>query len=290
MPRDICTIAVLYESDEWSDHKLASELSRAFPGARVEMVDMTGGDAVERALGCDLLVNRVFASARFRGHEDAHDNMARLIGELEQGDAMLVNPAVAHAFEVDKVLALDALARRGIAVPPIYARGTRTSLDISDVEHPAIVKPVCGGRTTHTAIVETPEQLHAHLAAFPDVEFMVQRYMRPEKGYVTRVEVVAGRPLFAARRSVADNGLSAYRFGSTYEMYDDCPATILEDVTKAAAELGFFFGSFDIIESGDGAFFIDANSVSNVSEDCTEMFGHDLMGEYARALAVEFGQ
>ncbi|MEI3376668.1 MAG: hypothetical protein V8R08_02315 [Coriobacteriales bacterium] len=290
MPCDICNIAVLYESDEWSDHKLAAELAHSFPGACVEMIDMTVPDAVERALSCDLLVNRVFASALFRGHEDAHRNMARLIDELEQDDAGLVNPAAAHFYEIDKVCALDALDHVGIAVPLLHARGKYGALDVAAVEYPAIVKPVCGGRTTHTSIVETPEELEAHLAASPDMEFMVQRYVRPERGFITRVEVVVGKPLFAVKRSVAHNGLSAYRFGSTYEMYDDCPAAILEDVTKAAAELDFFFGSFDIVESGDGAFFIDANSVSNVSEDCTELFGVDLMRCYAEALANRYGQ
>ena len=40
-----------------------------------------------------------------------------------------------------------------------------------------------------------------------------------------------------------------------------------------------------MIESEAGNFFIDANSVSNVSEDNTEMFGRDLMKEHAEEIA-----
>ena len=40
-----------------------------------------------------------------------------------------------------------------------------------------------------------------------------------------------------------------------------------------------------MIESEAGNFFIDANSVSNVSEDNTEMFGRDLMREHAEEIA-----
>jgi ribosomal protein S6--L-glutamate ligase len=45
-------------------------------------------------------------------------------------------------------------------------------------------------------------------------------------------------------------------------------------------------GSMDIIENKTGYYIIDVNSVSNASEDNTEMFGFDLMKETA-AYAVK---
>ena len=59
-------------------------------------------------------------------------------------------------------------------------------------------------------------------------------------------------------------------------------------VLEAARILDIQFGSFDVIEAAEGNFIIDANSVSNVSEDCTELFGFDLMAAYARALAARY--
>ena len=62
-------------------------------------------------------------------------------------------------------------------------------------------------------------------------------------------------------------------------------------VLAAGRLLGIEFGSFDVVETaGGGAFIIDANSVSNVSEDCTELFGIDLMREYATAIARRVGK
>ena len=90
------------------------------------------------------------------------------------------------------------------------------------------------------------------------------------------------------KRSVAASGLSSYHEGSTYELYPDCPAAVTDAVLEAARILDIQFGSFDVIEAAEGNFIIDANSVSNVSEDCTELFGFDLMAAYARALAARY--
>lgn len=279
-------IGVLYESDEWSDHKLASELARAFgEHARVQMVDMMRPDAVEQALTCQLLVSRVFASAVFRGHGEAHGRMEELIRRLEGAPTRLVNPPRAHAFEVDKVASSEALAVAGVPVPKIHAAGCPADISLEGVAFPVVIKPACGGRTTQTCIARTIGEAQAFLNAAADIPFLVQEHIDPVRGFVTRVEIVAGEPTLIVKRSVVGNGLSAYRFGSTYAPYPDCPVTIREAATQAAAALGFFFGSFDVIEGERGAFFIDANSVSNASEDCTELFGRDLLREYADALA-----
>ena len=60
------SIGVLYESDEWSDHKLAAELVTALAetcgddAPAVTMIDMMRGDCLERALDCGMLVSRYF--------------------------------------------------------------------------------------------------------------------------------------------------------------------------------------------------------------------------------------
>ena len=93
----------------------------------------------------------------------------------------------------------------------------------------------------------------------------------------------------AVKRSVAANGLSSYHEGSTYELYPDCPGPVVDAVLSAGQLLGIEFGSFDVIESDQGDVIIDANSVSNVSEDCTELFGgFDLMAAYAQAIAARW--
>lgn len=280
-------IGVLYESDEWSDRKLAAELERAFAEASsgtpvaVRRIDMEQPNCVEEALACDVLVSRVFASAAFRGHKASLAHMEELLAALPGSETMLLNPARAHAYEVSKLASAEALAAVGAQVPRTYQHGLPERIDPAALPYPCIIKPDCGGRTTDTAIVRNAEEATGFLATLPAMSFLAQEYLVPERGFITRVEIAGGEVVLAVKRSIAENGLSAYRFGSTYELYPDLPPFLREDAERAAAALEFAFGSFDIIETDRGAFFIDANSVSNVSEDCTELFGLDLLRLYA---------
>lgn len=274
----------------------------------VRMINMEDADAVEQARSCAMLVSRVFASAAFRGHQRSHRAMEDIIALAEAEGIPLINPGRAHHFEIDKRLATETLRNAGITAPAIIAWGTpaelgRAAADLDDSRsvalsreeaseawspreseaeiashrwprptpdqwtYPCIIKPNCGGRTTHTAVLRSPADAG---------------------GFLTRIEVVDSRIALVVKRSVAASGLSSYHEGSTYELYPDCPAAVTDAVLEAARILDIQFGSFDVIEAAEGNFIIDANSVSNVSEDCTELFGFDLMAAYARALAARY--
>lgn len=280
-------VGILYESGEWSDFKLRDEVAAALgPAGEAVLVNMEGPCCIQEALGCSLLVSRVFASAQFRGHSASHRAMQQLIPAAEKAGIPLLNPGRAHGFEVDKQAATEALGRAGLAVPAIYARGLPGALDPQTLPYPCIAKPNCGGRTTATAILADSAQAARFLGDAPSIEFIAEQYIHPVGGFITRVEVVDGAVPLIVKRSVAEGGLSAYHLGSRYSIYRPHPAAIEALALKAAAALDFAFGSFDIIEAADGTpFFIDANSVSNVSEDCTETFGLDLMAAYGRAIA-----
>ncbi len=302
---------ILYESDEWSDWKLAQELKMALGVDAVCMIDMEQDDALTRAATCDFLVSRVFASACFRGHDHAHRMMEALLRDERTKDIPLINPAHAHQCEIDKQYATETLGAAGIAVPEIIALGTPPEILAGDTgssfihagdgcqgedtyrsldewPYPCIIKPNCGGRTTYTAVVYSAKEARMFLQTAPEYVFIVEEYLEPTKGYLTRVEVIDNEIALVVKRSVAKNGLSSYHEGSTYELYPDCPSSVIESVLAAARLLDIQFGSFDVIENDAGNFIIDANSVSNVSEDCTALFNLDLMAEYAHALARRY--
>lgn len=284
-------IGLLYESNEWSDYHLAAELECC--GCAVEMIDMTGDGCEKRALSCEMLVSRVFASAYARGHEAALEKTPRVLAEAERCGIRVVNPARAHGFETSKARSTAALAASGVPVPKVYGVLGAGELACgylpSGVVFPVIAKPDCGGRGGDTVIAHDAGELTAASARLdPKLQMIVEEYVEPTRGYLTRIEVVGGEPVLVLKRSVAANGLSGYHHGSVYSFYPDCSDEVLESARAACRVLSFEVGSFDVIE-GDGRIaFIDCNSVSNVSEDCTELFKMDLMREHARYIAGEY--
>ena len=300
-------VGVLYESDEWSDWKLRDELEAAL-GQPVAMVNMEAAEALQQALACDVLVSRVFASAVFRGHNRAAQNMLQLVhmlendrlrasgGESSVGSAektpefpRLINPPRAHRFEISKAAAARTLEAAGLTVPRVQALDLPDSLKTQTAtwDYPCIIKPDCGGRTTHTAVLRSAADAARFLDEAPAMVFIVEDYIRARGPFMTRAELVDGRIALVVKRSIAPSGLSSYHEGSTYQLYPEYPPAVRDAVLAAATALDFQFGSFDLIEAADGGvYLIDANSVSNVSEDCTELFQLDLMKAYAQAIAV----
>ncbi|MDM8162822.1 ATP-grasp domain-containing protein [Collinsella intestinalis] len=280
-------VGVLYESSEWSDFNLAQELAaRDLP---VRLIDMERPDAVRAALSCRLLVSRVFASALARGHAVSHAHMAEVVARAGERGIALINPGRAHAFEISKRAATEALARAGIAVPKVYACDVPGAIDPAALAYPCLIKPDCGGRSARTAVLRSADEARAFLAEAPaEIAFIVESFERARAGYLTRIEIVGGRAAHLHRRSIAANGLSSYHFGSTYEPYGDCPEPVVAAAERAAALLGFEVGSFDVIETAEAAVFIDANAVSNVSADCEELLGYDLMAEHAAYIAGRY--
>lgn len=288
-------ILLLYESEEWSTYALQSRIREQ--GILCRLVCMEGAIPWEQFVDCDLVVSRIFASAQFRGHERSLRRMPELIAYLREKDIPMLNPYQAHFYEVSKELSTRVLSEHGLPVPKVY--GTfqkREGAGLEDVlkelpdgiEYPCIVKPNCGGRTTYTYIIHSEKELKEAVSQIPDIEMIVEEYIEPVRGLLTRIEVIGGECSLIVKRSVTANGLSAYHLGSKYQDYPDCSKEIREAATEAMRILDIRFGSLDVIESGSRFAIIDVNAVSNASEDNTEMFRFDLMKETAQYIAQQY--
>jgi ribosomal protein S6--L-glutamate ligase len=279
-------IGILYESNEWSDHKLAAELRSL--GHEVCLFNLENDPPTADILACDLVVSRVFASAGFRAHHKSLQRMPGLLATLEAQRVPLLNSVPAHRYETSKALCAAALKNAGFPAPVLYASGTPDGLRACGLPFPCIIKPDCGGRTTHTAIVRDAAQLDRFLASVPPLTFIAEEYREPVRAYLTRIEVLGDTCVLVLKRGIAPNGLSAYHLGVSYEHYDDCPQEVLDTALAACRLLSIEMGSLDIIEGIHTFSIIDVNAVSNVSEDNTALFGLDLMHEYARYIAGRY--
>jgi len=289
------SIGILYESKEWSAYALEKNIKAlGVPAKLIDMqfADMEDASFRDRLLSFDLIVNRVFASSVFRGHHTALKQTHLAIEFLKEHDVPMINPYNAHYYEISKALQAKTLATHGFPVPKVYQ--TPEEFQVSDAYlanetvFPCIIKPDCGGRTTYTYIANSPEEFDEAKKNAPNIPFVVQEYIRPEFGFITRIELIGGQCRLIVKRSVIEGGLSAYHLGSSYEPYEDCPDEIKDAATRAMTLLEIEIGSLDIIENRSDFFIIDVNSVSNVSEDNTEMFSFDLMKEYAAYITESY--
>jgi len=279
-------MGILYESDEWSSYALAENIRNM--GVDVYLFNTEEEIDHEKLFSCCLVVNRVFASSQFRGHQRSLKKMPEIISLLKEKAIPMINPYQAHEYEISKALSTKMLENHGIAVPKVFGIVERSTAQRVKAEYPCILKPNCGGRTNFTYIIHNEDEFRKAMEEIPDIEMIEEEYIKPVFGYVTRIEVIDRECQLVLKRSVAANGLSAYHLGSTYERYDDCSGKIKETAMRAMDILEIETGSMDIIENEQGFFIIDVNSVSNASEDNTEMFQFDLMMETAKYVVKKY--
>lgn len=271
--------SILYESDEWSTYALRDYIRGL--GEDAILIDMEKDIPYDTLKNCDLAVNRVFASAQFRGHQKSLEKLGTVYTFLKSHNIPMANSYQAHLYETSKELSTNTLAAHGICVPKIYGTFCKEGIYRLPFTCPLILKPDCGGRTTETYIVKDPDELTQIVPKLSNITMLAEEYIEPAYGWLTRIEVIGGECRLIVKRSVAENGLSAYRFGSAYERYDDCAEMIRRTAVRAMELLEIEFGSMDIIETKNSFYIIDINAVSNASEDNTEMFQFDLMKETA---------
>ena len=274
------SIVVLYESDEWSTYALRDYIAQS--GIPLQLVNMEENINKDLFETCNLVVNRVFASSQFRNHQKSLAQTPELLSWLDEKKIPVVNASQAHSYEISKYLSTTTLAKYGISVPDVYGVVRKGKDNSFEMQYPCIMKPNCGGRTNYTFILHNEQEFQNALQQIPDIEMIVEQYIEPVKGFLTRIEVIGGECRLIVKRSVTENGLSAYHLGSKYEIYADCREEIRDTAVKAMELLNIEFGSMDIIENEDGFYIIDINAVSNASEDNTEMFHFDLMLETAK--------
>lgn len=279
-------IGILYESNEWSDFKLKAELEVL--GHQVCMVNMTNDAPELEALSCSMLVSRIFASAQFRGNSSALEKMPKLLEQAEQHGIRLINPPRAHHFETDKQQATKRLADVGFDAPLLYACDVPDALDPNTFTYPCVIKPNCGGRSTFTTIAYSREDAVRFLSDLPSIPFLVEEFIASDTNYLIRVEIVGNQSPYVFHRSIGEDGLSSYHCGSTYTRIPSPEKRLLDEVQHATTALCIELGSFDIIMRSSKYYFIDANSVSNVSEDCNELLGIDLMKLHAVYISEQY--
>ena len=153
-----------------------------------------------------VFYNRMSASAHTRGHVYAVEHTASVLAWLETHGRRVLNPSLALQLEVSKVAQYAALNAHAIRTPRTIAAIGQNEIAAAAREFtpPFITKHNRGGKGLGVRLFDNHETLEQYVSgpAFdPSIDgiTLVQEYIQAPQPFITRVEFVGGRFLYAVR-------------------------------------------------------------------------------------------
>ena len=195
-------IYVIHENDAWVE-----PLRAAFAELRVPYTEWFIADGtldLGAAPPDGVFYNRMSASSHTRGHRYAAELTGGVLAWLEAHGRRVVNDGRALQLEISKVAQYAALSRHGIRVPrTIAAVGRDRILEAAGrIQGRFITKHNRAGKGLGVRLFDGADALRAYVdgGAFEDSVdgiTLVQQYIEAPEPFITRVEFVGGRFLYA---------------------------------------------------------------------------------------------
>ncbi len=160
-----------------------------------------------------VFYNRMSASSHTRGHRFAAELTAAVLAWLTRWGRRVVNGPGALDLEISKARQYAALEGHGIATPRTVLISGRERLVPAALRHfagqPVILKPNRGGKGLGVQLFASSESLAAYVAgdtyeAPVDGLHLLQEYVRAARPFITRIEFVGGRFLYAVEVDTSD--------------------------------------------------------------------------------------
>ncbi|MFU8822047.1 MAG: ATP-grasp domain-containing protein [Gammaproteobacteria bacterium] len=190
-------VYVIHENNEWVE-----PLRRAFEEQGIPFAEwfIDGGTVDLSGRPPEgVFYNRMSASSHTRAHRYAVELTGPLLAWLQHHGRRVVNGRRALQLEVSKFEQYLALHSAGVRTPAtIAANGTREIVAAARAldRTPFILKPNRGGKGLGVRLFNTVAELERHLADKEDGSLdgieLVQEYIRPANGSITRMEFIGG--------------------------------------------------------------------------------------------------
>ena len=298
-------INVLYENPLWIpplQETLANE------GFRVRLVHVNEGSIDPSIPPPDgIWINRISPSSHTRGHVHTVELARQLLYWLESRGHRVVNGLHAFELEMSKLRQDLVLRRHGIRTPrTVLAIGREHLLEAAATfGGPFITKHDQGGKGLGIRRFHGPGELEAHLDgegfdAGPGARMILQQYIRAPEPFITRVEIVGGRFVFAMRSSTTDgfelcpsdacNPLVVNRNGpqiGAAALFSRSPLTaddpLVRQYIRLCNEEGIEIAGIEFVEDAHGnRYTYDINGTTNYNQALGTQIGVDGMRELAR--------
>src|SRR3954471_11577663 len=153
-----------------------------------------------------VFYNRMSASSHTRDHRYAAEYTGAVLAWLERHGRAIVNDSRALRLEISKVAQYEALAAFGIRTPDtLGVVGRKNIADAAErLGYPLILKHNRGGKGLGVRLFLSRAALEEHLASSEFEEpvdgiTLVQRYIQAPEPFITRLEFVGGKFLYAVQ-------------------------------------------------------------------------------------------
>jgi len=295
-------LAFLYEHPQWFKpifaelERRGTAFDKIFAPDHVYSID---GDKPQ----FKVLFNRMSPSADRRERGPSIFHTAAYLGHLELQGVRVLNGAVAFGYEISKALQTSLLRSLGLNhIPSRVIHDASQALAASKgLRYPIVVKPNVGGSGAGIVRFDTPGQLEeavrsGNLQLGLDHIALVQEFVPARGGFITRVETLGGKYLYAiqvhlsgetfdlcpavicqtARGESLNNAcvIEASKAGLKVEGYRP-PSPVIEAIEQIVNAAAIDVGGIEyIVDDRDGQiYFYDINSLSNFVADAPRVIG-----------------
>jgi predicted ATP-grasp superfamily ATP-dependent carboligase len=312
-------IIISHEHPDWFK-PLFAELEKR--GLSYETVDPTQHHyAIEENLaGISLFFNRMSPSAYLRGGVQGTFYTLNYLKHLEEQGIRVINGYKAFVYETSKALQLQLLQKLGIKYPKsrVINHASQVEAATEGLRFPIVVKANIGGSGAGIEKFDSIEDVreavnNGQIDLGIDHTALVQEFIPARGGYITRVETLGGKYLYAIRVYTSGESFNlcpadicqtttgqdlvrnacavdAPKNGLKVEAYTP-PAEVISNIETIVQQSGIDVGGIEyIIDDRDGeVLYYDVNALSNFVADAVNVIGfnpHERLVDYLEQEAV----
>jgi predicted ATP-grasp superfamily ATP-dependent carboligase len=245
-------------------------------------------------------------SAYLRGHGHAIFYTLQYLNYLEEVGTRVINGPTAFAIEISKARQLSLLQSLSLAYPRarVINSSSHAVAASESLRFPIVVKVNIGGSGAGIVRFDSREALvhaaeHGKLDLGIDQTGLVQEFIPPRNGHITRVETLGGKYLYAIKVFTTGDTFNlcpadicqttdgvelsriacpvdAPRSGLRVEVFEP-PRDVIRSVERIARAAQIDVGGVEyVIDDRDGALlYYDINALSNFVADATRVVGFD---------------
>ena len=301
-------IHILHENSEWVEPLRVALGERDLPFTEWFLDTGTLDLGVSPPDG--VFYNRMSASSHTRGHRFAPEHAAAVLAWLERHGRRVLNGGRALQLEVSKVAQYAALEAHGIKTPRTVAVVGRQTL-IEAARHfspPFITKHNRAGKGLGVRLFHDVEALARYVEGEefePSVDgiTLLQEYIEAPEPFITRVEFVAGRFLYAVRVDTSqgfelcpadaccvDDAFcpAGEEAGALFRIVAGFRHPLVECYERVLAANDIHIAGVEFIVDRDGVeYTYDINTNTNYNSEAEAAAGQSGMGAIADYLGLE---